>query len=97
MSWDAVQAGEFLGVKPKTAPSATPSSTPVTSRSTRIARFSAQIPAKNPSKVGADVLDNDSQVFDPGGKGGTRTLDPGIMRAFCHPFAVPRKFSGLPL
>ena len=36
---------------------------------------------KESVKVGEDVLDDDSQVFDSGGKGGTRTLDPGIMSA----------------
>ena len=36
---------------------------------------------KESVKVGGDVLDTDSQVFDSGGKGGTRTLDPGIMSA----------------
>jgi hypothetical protein len=36
---------------------------------------------KESVKVGGEVLDDHSQVVDSGGKGGTRTLDPGIMSA----------------
>ena len=32
-----------------------------------------------------------------GGKGGTRTLDPGIMRAFSPSFAFLQQFSNLPI